>query len=285
MGGGNVAKEHPLEYLLASGVAATINYPLWRASAIGQSGFNVGSIVTSRQWRVPSSLSPYFYAFAPPYKGAVATIAGMTWARAAIFWGSDYGRDLLKRHFGAGETVATILPPLLVSTAVQFVNMPLVRATITIQDPKSDIPNVPSALRHIHSKFGVRGLWHGTSAGVMKTVPKYCTAIVVKDVMDEWLPQADPLSPSYVSDALWRSAYKSAAAGIAGAVLTNPLDVIRNEMFKTNLSLSETIRQLHKNTGYGFVSRGMDKNMIAVAIPVACTIFFTDAFIQFRNAG
>ena len=33
---------------------------------------------------------------------------------------------------------------------------------------------------------------------------------------------------------LRRSAVKSVAAGVAGAALTNPLDVIRNEMFKTD---------------------------------------------------
>jgi Mitochondrial carrier protein len=285
MGGGNVAKEHPVEYLLASGFAAAINYPLWRASAIGQSGFHVGSIVVAGQWRVPAALSPFVYAFAPPYKGVIATVAGMTWARAAIFWGSDYGRIILKQQFNAGDTVATVLPPLLVSTAVQLVNMPLVRATITIQDPKSNIPNVPLALQRIYREFGVSGLWHGTSAGIMKTVPKYCTAIVMKDIMEEWLPEADPSSPSYNSDRLWRSAYKSAAAGITGAILTNPLDVIRNEMFKTNMSLSATIRHLYAKTGYEFISRGMDKNMIAVAIPIACTIFFTDAFIQYSKSS
>lgn len=31
----------------------------------------------------------------PPYRGVVATMVGMTWARAAIFFGSDIGKDLL----------------------------------------------------------------------------------------------------------------------------------------------------------------------------------------------
>ena len=37
----------------------------------------------------------------------------------------------------------------------------------------------------------VLGLWHGVSAGILKTVPKYITAIVVKDFMDEHLPYGD----------------------------------------------------------------------------------------------
>ncbi len=36
------------------------------------------------------------------------------------------------------------------------------------------------SLREIYRKGGVSGLWHGTSAGVMKTVPKYCVAVTVK---------------------------------------------------------------------------------------------------------
>jgi Mitochondrial carrier protein len=281
--GGNDAKEYPFEYLTASGVAASVNYPLWRASAIGQSGFHVGSINVAGQFRIPASMSPYVYAFVPPYKGAVATVGGMTWARAAIFWGSDYGRDVLKQRFNASDSVATVLPPLVVSTLVQIVNQPLVRATVTIQDPKAEVHNVRSALVEIYRSYGVAGLWHGTSAGIMKTVPKYCTAIIVKDFMEETLPRPDPASPTYKSESMWRSAYKSCAAGIAGAVLTNPLDVIRNEMFKTNDSLTHTIRKLHAETGYSYFVRGMDKNMIAVAIPVAMTIFFTDAFIEFSK--
>ena len=93
--------------------------------------------------------------------------------------------------------------------------------------------------------------------------------------MENSLPPAD--TPG---DQLKRSAIKSAAAGVAGAALTNPLDVIRNEMFKTNRPLLTTMRDLHKELGYSYIYRGMSKNLVAVAIPVACTIFFTDAFVQ-----
>mmetsp|Transcript_17273 Transcript_17273/g.24003 ORF Transcript_17273/g.24003 Transcript_17273/m.24003 type:complete len:297 (+) Transcript_17273:132-1022(+) len=283
MGGGNQAKEHPWEYLLASACAASINYPLWRASAVGQSGFRVSSISMAGFGKIPPTISTYLYAFAPPYKGMLATILGMTWARAAIFWGSDCGKDMLKR-MGVPNSVATVIPPLLVSTGVQCLNQPLVRSSITLQNPESKIPNIRASMRHIFETHGLRGLWHGTSAGILKTVPKYCTAVVIKDYMDSSiLPKADPSSPTYESDKLWRSAYKSAAAGLAGAVLTNPLDVIRNEMFKTNKPLMETVRCLYKEMGYSFTHRGMGKNMIAVAIPVSCTIFFTDAFIQLSN--
>jgi hypothetical protein len=61
-------------------------------------------------------------------------------------------------------------------------------------------------------------------------------------------------------DRLWRSAYKSAAAGVAGAGLTNHLDVIRNEMFKTNQSLTQTVKSLYEELGYSFMWRGMSKN-------------------------
>ena len=108
--------------------------------------------------------------------------------------------------------------------------------------------------------------------------------MLVKDFMEQRLPQIeDPSSPTYDRDRLLRSAAKSATAGVAGAALTNPLDVIRNEMFKTNESLVTTIRRLVNETGYGFATRGMAKNLVAVAIPVGCTIFFTDALIQFTS--
>lgn len=267
---GPKTKEHFWEYLGASALAATINYPLWRVSAMGQSGFVIQN--------------PYLYAFSPPYKGCVATIMGMTWARAAIFFGSDLGKEIIRDQFpDAPNSVAILLPPLAVSTMVQVINMPLVRGTITLQNPSCDLPNVRASMSHIYSQFGVSGLYHGTNAGILKTVPKYCTAVFVKDMIEDMLPLPDPDSETYDTDCLTRSASKSVIAGVAGAALTNPLDVIRNEMFKTNLSLIDTVAALKSKLGWKFMIRGMGKNLVAVSIPVASTIFFTDALIQFNK--
>ena len=59
--------------------------------------------------------------------------------------------------------------------------------------------------------------------------------------------------------------------------------VIRNEQFKTHLGLSATIQSLYREMGFRFFVRGLGKNMIAVALPVGCTIFFTDMLIQFTQ--
>jgi hypothetical protein len=285
--GSYAAKDYPWHYLFASMVSATINYPLWRASAISQAGY----ATTTSSSSIPTAIGTTFlHGFFPPYKGMVATVLGMTWARAAIFWGSDAGRDILRKYPFVHESICTILPPLVVSTAVQIINQPLVRATITIQNPASDIPNVRSAVRYIyHTHGGWSALWHGVSAGIAKTVPKYCTAVIVKDVVEELLENHKDTC-SVCHDPLIRSAMKSVCAGVAGAALTNPLDVIRNEMFKTNWNFVDTVRHLQSSSSSSsssstmqWMCRGMEKNMIAVAVPVACTIFFTDAIIQYSQ--
>jgi hypothetical protein len=280
MGPAPAAKEYPLQYLAASAMAATMNYPLWRSAAIGQSGFrvalNMGGVA------IPQAVAPYVYGFLPPYKGMFATVFGMTYARAAIFWTSDYGREIMLQK-GFSEASATVVPPLIMGTVVQVINQPIVRSTVTLQDPKYNIPNVVQSVKHIYSNHGIAGLWHGTTAGVLKTVPKYCAAIAVKDWMEKVLPQPDPTSPTYEGDRLWRSAIKSGAAGIAGAALTNPLDVIRNEQFKTHKGIRVTVKELWNEMGWKFMGRGLGKNMIAVAMPVGCTIFFTEALIQWTQ--
>lgn len=182
------------------------------------------------------------------------------------------------------SSVVTLTPPLITSIFVQCINQPVVRASITLQNPESNMKNIRESIRFIYAQYGISGLWHGTSAGILKTVPKYCTAIIVKDYMDGVLPQIDPQSSSANSDALIRSACKSATAGLAGAVLTNPCDVVRNEMFKTNLSLMDTVTKLRSEMGWKFMWRGMGKNLVAVSIPVASTIFFTDIFIQYNQS-
>jgi hypothetical protein len=68
-------------HFAASTVAAIINFPLWRASAIAQSGFKLdGSNFIIRYYQA---------AVKPPFKGLVATISGMAWARGAIFCKSN----------------------------------------------------------------------------------------------------------------------------------------------------------------------------------------------------
>ena len=69
-----------------------------------------------------------------------------------------------------------------------MINQPIVRATVTLQDPAYNLPNVFQSIKHIYANHGIQGLWHGTTAGVLKTVPKYCTAIAVKDFMELKLP-------------------------------------------------------------------------------------------------
>jgi hypothetical protein len=194
-----------------------VNFPLWRASAIAQSGFKLeGSNVLVRYYKA---------VIHPPFRGVVATMFGMTWARAAIFFGSDMGKDYLQSKGYEGPILHT-LPPFLLGTFVQVVNMPLVRATITIQDPNCTIPNTTQALVHLYKTRGLRGWFHGLSPAILKTVPKYIVAVVVKDYMEDNLPEADPTNKTEV---MIRSAIKSVSAGVAGAALTNPLDVIRNE--------------------------------------------------------
>ena len=79
-------------------------------------------------------------------------------------------------------------------------------------------------------------------------MPTYITAIAAKDAVEAWLPR--PASPT-PGDELSRSAVKSVAAGVAGAALTNPLDVLRNEMFKTELGVVATYRKLVRRAECG----------------------------------
>lgn len=94
-----------------------------------------------------------------------------------------------------------------------------------------------------------------------------------------------PSDPDSRVQVLARSAVKSVIAGVAGAVLTNPMDVVRNEMFKTDLSLVDTVRKLHGEMGMSFLARGVVKNLTAVAVPIATTIFLTDTFVRMKRDG
>lgn len=110
---------------------------------VGSSSPSSSTSTTTMMIRIPPTVSAYLHAFAPPYRGMMTTVLGMTWARAAIFWGSDYGRDWMRTHprfvGGSSEVASTVVPPLVVSTLVQIMNQPIVRATITLQDPSTEM--------------------------------------------------------------------------------------------------------------------------------------------------
>jgi hypothetical protein len=76
----------------------------------------------------------------------------MTWARAGIFYGSDEGRRMLEKS-GAPEWVAVTCPPVIISSLVQIVNMPIVRVSVTMQNPKNynnpHFKNTWNALKYI----------------------------------------------------------------------------------------------------------------------------------------
>ena len=118
-------------------------------------------------------------------------------------------------------------------------------------------------------------------------MPKYVCAIWVKD----WVAAKLPPPPSakgtaeHRQEVLNRAAAKSIAAGVAGAALTNPLDVIRNEMFKYEESFSATTRRLLRTEGWAFCTRGMQRNLVAVAAPIGMTIFLTEALTEMLNSS
>lgn len=76
--------------------------------------------------------------------------------------GSEHGKSLLLQ-LGCYRPIAQMLPPLVIGTLVQCINMPLVRATITIQNPKCELQTVGAALRHIHSTRGIEGKFNKES--------------------------------------------------------------------------------------------------------------------------
>jgi len=143
--------QNPAAYFCASGAAAVVNFPLWKASAIGQSGYALKS--KSMYGRVVEAMQP-------PWRGVFAVMAGMTWARAAIFYGSDRGRQALQEA-GVGHTLSVTAPPLVVSTFVQVVNMPLIRSSIMLQNPTATQTSVLQMSQHIIKTRGFFGLWHG----------------------------------------------------------------------------------------------------------------------------
>ena len=271
---GNDKRDAPAAYLVGSALAAVVNFPLWKASAMAQSGFKTKS---------RGYFAAYAEALRPPYRGVAAVVGGMTWARFAIFYGSDVGRRFLEdtHVFERGSVAAIALPPLVVSTGVQVVNQPIIRASIMLQDPEADFrasQGTMDAVKRIARERGVGALWHGTSAGILKTVPKYCVAVLVKEQCERRLPRVDTKVGSLVRDAT-----KAVCAAVAGAVLTNPLDVIRNEMFKTEESATLTVQRLFRREGFSFLHRGLGRNLIAVAAPIGMTIFLTDFLMELRH--
>lgn len=260
---------NPTAYFAASGVSALTFFPFWKAAAIGQSGYAVGG---SGYWQ------KYFEAMKPPWRGSCVVIGGMTWARAAIFYGSDVGSQKMK-SMGFSTGVSATIPSLLVSVFAQTVNQPFVRSSIMLQNPGEPLaakafPNI-AMLKNLAATKGIGSWWTGLDAAILKTAPKYMVAVIIKDYMGLYLA---PVDPKDKTAGLIKSGKVAVTAGVAGAVLTNPFDVARNEMFKTEEGMIKCIVRMSKEDGPKWGLRGIGKNWVAVALPIASTIFLTDQF-------
>merc|ERR1719420_1635309 len=181
----------------------------------------------------------------------------MTWARAAIFYGSDAGSRAMKAR-GHNQALSSTVPSLVMSCFAQTVNQPFVRSSIMLQNPaeelaKKTFPNI-AMLQHLAKTKGIGSWWTGLDAAILKTAPKYMTAVVIKDYMGLWLAPVDPKDKTAV---LLKSAKVAVTAGVAGAVLTNPLDVVRNEMFKTEEGMVTCAMRMSRETGPRWLWRGM----------------------------
>mmetsp|Transcript_72240 Transcript_72240/g.156839 ORF Transcript_72240/g.156839 Transcript_72240/m.156839 type:complete len:277 (-) Transcript_72240:130-960(-) len=266
----------PVPYLAASAVSALVTFPFWKAATIGQSGYALQAKTTlGRLWEVAK----------PPWRGSLVVVSGMTWARAAILFGSDEGSRLLQTQ-GWGVVSSTAVPPLLISMHVQIANQPFVRSSVMLQgDPQvsfaasTRLPNL-AVLRHLQQTKGARAWWLGTGVGIARTVPKYVIAVAVKDFMDRNLAPVDGTSSSA---AISRSVKKSIAAGMTGAVLTNPLDVLQNEMFKTEQNPVSVFKRLCREEGWRWLLRGVERNVLATALPIATCFFLTDQFASSKR--
>lgn len=264
----------PSCHLAAAACAALVNFPLWKATIIRQSGFQLR--MTSR-----SALGQFLDAYRPPYRGVLAAFCGMTWARTAIFYGSERGRRLLQ-SVGVSGSLGSGLPALATAACCQCVNNPLFKAIVRLQDSSCTHRTVRESFVAIYASHGVRGLVHGTSAGVLKTAPKYGAAVVVRDWMEHVLP---PVPPGGTREQhVRRSACKGLIAGLGSAVMCNPFDVLRNHMFKhPGVSLVGALRQLIDASGPLFVVRGLRNNVLAVTLPIGLTIFLADFFQRLKD--
>merc|ERR1711953_599261 len=171
------------------------------------------------------------------------------------------------------------VPSLLMSAFAQTANQPFVRSSIMLQNPAEELsrkafPNI-AMLQHLQATKGFSSWFTGLDAAILKTAPKYMVAIAIKDYMGEYLAPVDQQDKIAV---LVKQAKIAVTAGVAGAVLTNPLDVVRNEMFKTEEGMIPCAMRMSQETGASWLLRGMQKNYIAVALPIASTIFLTDRF-------
>jgi len=265
----STSKPLPIPYLAAAGVSAFTFFPFWKAAAIGQSGYGVAG---EGYWQ------KYFEAMKPPWRGSAVVIGGMTWARAAIFYGSDVGAQHMRAN-GFSVGMSATVPSLVMSCFAQTVNQPFVRSSIMLQNPAEELsrkmfPNI-AMLQHLAQTKGLASWFKGLDAAIIKTAPKYVVAVVIKDFMGDFLAPVDPKNKQAV---LMKSAKVAVTAGVTGAILTNPLDVVRNEMFKTEEKMVACTLRMSRETGVKWLFRGMQKNYVAVALPIASTIFLTDRF-------
>ena len=94
--------------------------------------------------------------------------------------GSEHGKVALMQ-LGFYGPLAQMLPPLVIGTLVQCINMPLVRATITIQNPTCELKTVGGALHHIYTTRGIEGIFYFISCFLRVLSEMQCEATITRN--------------------------------------------------------------------------------------------------------
>lgn len=290
----------PLVYLVASGLSALVGIPLWKAKILEQAGYQPIATATNVYDRENSRKgfwSRYSEAIQPPYRGIVPAWTGMTVARAFIFYGSDRGKVILKQYNEKKENQVkfsqfslSIIPSITCSIIAQVMVNPLYRAGVLLQNPETPFKTAAETMFHIYKHEGFGGLWRGSSIGIIKTAPRYGSSLYIRDLVNNYFEKEsfclenekkiDNTLKKEKGVNMYQSGVSSLAAGLAGAVLTNPLDVVRASIFKREgkerVSILKSVSELYEKEGIKFLSRGLERNLISVAVPVTFTLFLSD---------
>jgi len=214
------------------------------------------------------------------YRGMAAPLVGVTPIFAICFWGYDQGKSLVRWAYGTPENQPLDLMQLSIAggysalpTTLVMVPAERIKCILQIQGQEGQVQykGPLDAAKGIWREGGIRALYKGTAATLLRDVPGSTAYFGVYEAFKRGLSQKDSnkLNPLAVI-------FAGGMAGIANWSVAIPADVIKSRLQTapagTYTGMTDCIRQLLKNEGPSALFRGLGPAMLR-AFPANAACF------------
>ncbi|RKP08028.1 mitochondrial carrier domain-containing protein [Thamnocephalis sphaerospora] len=230
------------------------------------------------------------------YRGMSAPLVGVTPIFATCFWGYDVGKKLSQSFYGqkAGEPLTmgqicfaggfSALPATLLMTPIERVKC-IIQIQSSLPASEQKYKGTADAARGIWREGGIRGIYKGTAATLLRDVPGSVAYFGAYELFKKWFTPAGKSAGDISPVAVFCA---GGLAGMANWAIAIPADVLKSRQQTapagTYSGLTDVFVKLMRNEGPSALFRGLGPAMLRAFPANAACFLGVELSLKFMNA-